>query len=303
MQKVSILMNCYNCEKYLKEAIDSVYAQTYKEWEIIFIDNCSTDKSKKIIESYDQKIKYYKTPHNMSLCSARVFAKDFINGDYFCVLDTDDIWMSDKLEKQVSVMQNNKDIGIVYTNTICFSDKYEVLAYKRDMPSGNVFQPLLENYFFSFETVMVRKEIMNKNTIYFDEKYDVSSDAEFFTKLSYFTNVHYINEPLAKWRFGHGSESDKSLCKFPQEADLLLKDLQNMIPDFSSKYETSIKKIRARINNMYGMCHWEKKNLKEARAYFKKALPVNLKYLIPFLLSHFISYSNFKMIKRLYKKY
>lgn len=296
-------MNCYNCEKYLKDAIDSVYAQTYKDWEIIFIDNCSTDSSKNIIDQYDKKIKYYKTPQNLSLCQARVYAKEFITGEYFCVLDTDDLWMPNKLEKQIDIMNNYRDTGIVYTNTICFSENYEIPAYKNQMPSGYIFKDLFENYFFSFETVMVRKELMNKHTIYFDEKYDVSSDAEFFTKLSYFTNVHYINEPLAKWRFGHGSESDKSLCKFPKEADLLLKDLHTMIPDFDSKYGSSITKVSARINNMYGMCHWEKKNIKEAKMYFKKALQVNLKYLVPFLLSHFISYSNFKMIKKVYKKY
>ena len=57
-------MNGYNSEKYLKEAIDSIYAQTYNDWEIIFIDNCSTDKTKEIVDSYDDKIKYYKALKN-----------------------------------------------------------------------------------------------------------------------------------------------------------------------------------------------------------------------------------------------
>ncbi len=296
-------MNCYNCEKFLKEAIDSVYAQTYKNWEIIFIDNCSTDKSKEIVESYDKKIKYYSTPKNMTLCSARVFAQNFIDGDYFCVLDTDDLWMKDKLERQVNIMNEYSDIGIVYSNTVCFSEQFEVLAYKKKMPSGKIFEKMVENYFFSFETVMVRKEIMDQNNIYFDNKYDVSSDAEFFTKLSYFTNAYYIDEPLAKWRFGHGSESDKSLCKFPEEASLLLKDLHAMIPNFATKYKTNIAIAEARINNMFGICNWKKKNMKETRMYFRKALQSHPKYVIPFLLSHFISYSYYKMIKKLHKKY
>ena len=61
MAKVSILMNGYNSEKYLKEAIDSVYSQTFLDWEIIFVDNCSSDKTKDIVDSYDNKIYYYKT--------------------------------------------------------------------------------------------------------------------------------------------------------------------------------------------------------------------------------------------------
>ena len=61
MAKVSVLMNCYNGEKYLREAIDSVYAQTYPDWEIIFIDNVSTDNSALIAKSYDSRLRYYKT--------------------------------------------------------------------------------------------------------------------------------------------------------------------------------------------------------------------------------------------------
>lgn len=303
MAKVSILMNCYNCEKYLREAIDSVYAQTYQNWEIIFIDNCSIDKSERIARSYDEKIKYYKTPYNMSLCGARVFAKDFIDGDYFCVLDTDDLWMPKKLEKQIHIMTNNEEIGIIYTNSIYFSEQHEVLLYKNKMPSGNLFKQLLGNYFFSFETVMIRKAVMNKYKIYFDNKYNVSSDAEFFTKLSYHTDAYYIDEALAKWRFGHGSESDRSLCLFPAEAELLLKDLAQVIPNFEFEYAENIKIAKAKIMNMYGMCYWGKQDSRKARIYFKQALKSNIKYCIPLLLSYFITYYNFNLLKKLYKKY
>lgn len=300
---VSILMNCYNCEKYLIEAIDSVYSQTYDNWEIVFIDNCSTDKTKKIIDTYDNKIKYYKTPENLNLCNARVFAKEFINGDFFCVLDTDDMWMEDKLEKQINVMLKNINVGIVYSNTIYFNDiDNKKLAYDKKMPSGYLFEELLANYFFSFETVMVRKSLMDKYNIYFDTKYNVSSDAEFFIKLSYHTKCIYIDEPLAKWRYGYGSESDRSLCLFPKEYEILLSQLSDMIDNFEQKYDSSIKVLRNKIDNMYGICHWNKGDLKTAREYFKKASRVNKKYLIPYFMSFIIDYKTYVSLRRKFKK-
>ena len=110
---VSILMNCYNGEKYLKEAIDSVFSQTYKNWEIIFIDNCSTDKSAKIAKSYDkEKLKYYKTENNLQLGAARNWGMKFVNGDFLSFLDTDDVWLSEKLQFQLNIME--EDISFVY---------------------------------------------------------------------------------------------------------------------------------------------------------------------------------------------
>ena len=144
-------MNGYNSEKYVRIAIDSVYAQSYNNWEIVFIDNCSDDRTKSIVDSYDEKIKYYKTPKNISLCHARYFAKDFIDGDFFCVLDTDDLWDSSKLERQVNLMNKYSDVGIIYTNTMYLSERgEESLAYKTSMPSGNLFRELLSNYFFYY---------------------------------------------------------------------------------------------------------------------------------------------------------
>ncbi|PLY10492.1 MAG: hypothetical protein C0626_05825 [Arcobacter sp.] len=300
---VSILMNCYNCQKYLEEAIQSVYSQSYTNWEIIFIDNCSTDKSKTIVDKFDSKIKYYKTPYNMNLCNARVFAKEFIYGEFFCVLDTDDLWMPDKLEKQIKVMLKNDDIGIVYSNTIYFNDLgVERLAYDKKMPSGKIFEELLSNYFFSFETVMVRKSLMDKYKIYFNSKYNVSSDAELFIKLSYYTQSYYLDKPLAKWRYGHGSESDRSLCLFPREYEVLLKDLSNMIENFEIEYKTSIQKLQTKINNMYGMCEWSRNNKSKSRQYLSNAIKKEKKYLIPYILSFFMSYTNYVNLRRKFKK-
>ena len=98
---VSVVINCYNGEKYLNEAINSIYSQTYTNWEIIFWDNVSTDNSAAIAKFYDHKLKYYCSDIYTPLSQARFQAVKKANGEYLAFLDCDDIWNADKLEKQV----------------------------------------------------------------------------------------------------------------------------------------------------------------------------------------------------------
>ena len=103
---VSIIMNCHNSEHYLKEAIDSVYAQTYSNWEIIFWDNASTDSSAKIAQSYDSKLKYYRGGSLVPLYTARNLALEKCQGDAIAFLDCDDVWLNTKLDHQINKYRN-----------------------------------------------------------------------------------------------------------------------------------------------------------------------------------------------------
>ena len=117
MKKVSIIMTCFNGEAYLKKALETILIQTFKNWELIFVDNNSNDNSKKIIlEINDQRIKYYKLNITENLGTVRKFAFSKCNGEYITFLDVDDYWHENKISKQLEVFENNKDIDIVYTN-------------------------------------------------------------------------------------------------------------------------------------------------------------------------------------------
>ena len=109
---VSIVMNCHNSAEYLREAIDSIYSQSYGHWQIIFWDNASTDDSAKIAKSYDAKLCYYCGDNLVPLYEARNLAVAHCDGNYIAFLDCDDIWIGDKLERQISEV--NKGAKIVY---------------------------------------------------------------------------------------------------------------------------------------------------------------------------------------------
>ena len=90
---VSVIMNCFNGEQYLREAIDSVIAQTYQNWELIFYDNQSIDNSAEIFNSYkDSRFKYYYAKEHTNLFKARNIAIEESKADFFAFLDTDDLW-------------------------------------------------------------------------------------------------------------------------------------------------------------------------------------------------------------------
>ena len=122
---VSIIINCYNGEKYLKKSIQSILSQTYSNWEIIFFDNNSDDSSKKIVKKFsDNRIKYFYSKKTHSLYKARNIAISKSKGEYICFLDTDDIWLKDKLKIQLMYFKSNKNTVLkrfFFKNCFCFS--------------------------------------------------------------------------------------------------------------------------------------------------------------------------------------
>ena len=117
---VSVIMNCYNGEKYLREAIDSIYAQTYTNWEIIFWDNVSTDSSADIAKTYDKRLKYFRGKEYIPLGAARKKAIEKSSGEWIGFLDTDDLWFPNKLSMQLKEIDDNDyifcDLLIIYIN-------------------------------------------------------------------------------------------------------------------------------------------------------------------------------------------
>ena len=152
---VSILMNCYNGEKYLQEAINSVVNQTYQNWVLIFWDNQSNDESAKIFfNNKDTRLHYYLSPFHTTLGDARVMASKKIKGQWLGILDTDDIWEPDKLTKQIDlinkVSKTNESIGLVYSRTMGINNTGDItkeLCHKEyinsQMPHGMILHELL----------------------------------------------------------------------------------------------------------------------------------------------------------------
>lgn len=107
---ISVIMPTYNCAKFIGETIESVQKQTYNNWEIIIVDDCSKDNTEEVVNKYiekDKRIKYHRFQENQGAAKARTKAMELATGNYMAFLDSDDLWKEDKLEKQLKFMEDN----------------------------------------------------------------------------------------------------------------------------------------------------------------------------------------------------
>ena len=197
---ISIVVNCYNGEKYLNDCLKSIKSQTYKNWEVIFWDNLSNDKSKKIFLSFkDKRFKYFKAKKHTSLYEARNLAILKCKGRIVTFLDTDDLWDRKKLFLQFRHFIKNK-CDISYTNLLMFNEtkKIKYVFRKDSLPKGKITQNLLDNYYVGIITVMIKRNILKKNK--FNNKFQIIGDFEYFIRLSQYYKFCSIDKPLSIYR-------------------------------------------------------------------------------------------------------
>jgi glycosyltransferase involved in cell wall biosynthesis len=238
---ISVLMNCFNGERYLREAIDSIVGQTYQNWELVFWDNQSTDKSRAIFDSYqDSRLKYYYAPEHTDLGGGRANAFKHLVGDYIAVLDTDDLWLPSKLEKQIQLF-SDPDVGIVISDTLFFNETDNRPLYDGEYPTeGNVFRELLTGYFVSLETLMLRKSVVDRLNYGFDANFSFIADFDLVLRSASISKLAVCKEVLAKWRVHEASDSWQSSVSFSEERERWIEKQAKQDSSFLDKYKKEI---------------------------------------------------------------
>lgn len=217
MCTVSVIMNCHNGERFLKKSLDSLLNQSYKNWELVFFDNVSKDKSVEIVNSLrDKRIKIFRSKKYLKLYRARNLAIRKASGKLICFLDTDDLWKKDKLQKQISIY-NKKKYNMIFCNYFIKNEvkKKTYIFEKNQLPSGYITQKLLDKNLIGIHTVMINKKIFRKFS--FNSMYEIIGDYDFFLKLSLKEKFYSIQKPLATYRH-HGKN-------FSLKIDVYLKEL------------------------------------------------------------------------------
>jgi len=200
MPGVSVIIPTYNAARYLPEALESVMGQTYKDIEVIVIDDGSTDDTGEIVQSYrarDRRIRYC-LQDNSGPAAARNHGMREANGDYIAFLDADDLWMPRKLEKQVTVLDRDVRIGFIYCDSL-FVDAglREIPDYVRKIKlvRGDIVDDLYHDFFLMPPAVVMR--VSCRSTIgYFREDMRVGEDYEYFLRLASRYRAEVIEEKL-----------------------------------------------------------------------------------------------------------
>ena len=182
---VSIFINCYNGEKYLNKTLNSVLSQTYNNFEVIFFDNCSTDKSSKIFKSFnDIRFKYFKTNKKISLYKSRNLALRKCKGNFITFLDADDWWERDFLKSRKKFFKSSRKYALAFSNCYHYYEKNK--KYKKflnyDLPSGDILNELLKSYFVKLSTIIIKREIIKRYK--FNSAYNIIGDYDMIIRVS-----------------------------------------------------------------------------------------------------------------------
>lgn len=195
---VTVLIPVYNGSKYLKEAIESILTQTYNHFELLIINDGSTDNSEEIILSFeDSRIRYISNSTNIGLIGTLNIGINSAKGEYIARMDQDDFSVCDRIEKQVDFLNNNKEIGLVGTAFQFIGDE-NYHSYFLD--NDSIKLALLFYNSLSHPSVMFRKEICIQHSLFFKEEYIHAEDYKMWTDFIIKTKVANLSEILINYR-------------------------------------------------------------------------------------------------------
>lgn len=253
---VSVITPLYNCEKYIEETILSVINQTYKNWEMIIVDDCSKDNGVKIVEKYrkiDNRIKLYKNEVNLGGAGTRNKCIEKAKGKYIAFLDSDDLWKKEKLEKQINFMERNNYL-FSYTKYERISEEGSKLNLISKIPKNLDYKYMLKINPIGCLTAIYNQEKLGK--VYLPEIKIGQDFALWLEVLKKCSNGYGLMENLAKYRYRESSLSKnkkkKVLCLWEiyrkYNSQSIINSSYNILLNIIySKFNLKMKKIEREI--------------------------------------------------------
>ena len=274
---VSVIIPTYNRAHLIGKAINSVLSQTYQDFEIIVVDDGSTDNTREIIRSFKEKrVKYIKKyKKNRGISVARNIGIKVARGKYIALLDSDDEWLPEKLNKQIKVLQSESpEVGVVCSWSYNIDEKGNYIS-KRCLPKkdGYIYEDLLSTNPISVPTMLIRKECFNRVGL-FDDLLNAQEDWDMWIRIAKYYRFALIKIPLVKYRL-HSNQLSKNLGVKIITANRILVKYANEL----KKRPCTHSKHYFYIGNRF--CHMGK--TKDGQRYLIKAIS-----LYPFCIRYYI---------------
>lgn len=270
MPLVSVCIPVYNGEKHIREAIESVLKQSYKDLELLIIDNNSTDKTQDIVKGIsDKRIRYIRNETNIGMVGNWNLCLDEAKGEYIHFLCADDLIDVNCIEKKINIFNQYKNVNLVFNATYIINDQNKVIMKRRPFHSDKLLDGKKfalksfrnRNYFGEPSNVMFKKDV-SKKMGYFDKHMCYATDWDYWLRLSILGEVYYIDEYLMYYRVSNSSETSNLLkTKKKLEADdtQLINNYQNnnklkrtdiIIHKFNVKSRMYARELFHKINNL-----------------------------------------------------
>jgi glycosyltransferase involved in cell wall biosynthesis len=207
---VSIVMAAKNYARFLPEAVDSALAQTFADWELVIVDDGSTDGTCDIVRPClaDARIRYFRSD-SLGQSRAKNLGIGFSRGEFIAFLDADDAWFPTKLAKQVALLQSMPEVGVTYTQRELIDETGKSLGFRNEsLPGGRILPTMFLQNFVCFSSAMVRREVFESVGV-FDSALDLSIDYDLWLRAAAHFEFRPVDEVLVKYRTGHGNLSKK----------------------------------------------------------------------------------------------
>lgn len=263
-------------EKYLREAIESILNQTYKDFEFLILDDCPNDSRESIVKSYnDERIKYFKNEKNLGISKTRNKLIDLSSGEYLAVFDHDDISLPTRFEKEVEYLDNNPDVGVVSCNfkTLIKQKEGSLPNNDEDIKLG-----LMGGCIILHPASMIRKSVLINNNIRYEEEFSPAEDYMMWCRLIKYTKFHNIKEVLFNYRDHDQNTSHKQNTKMIK-VDILIKSIiKKEYPDLYNTFLSLSRQIYYfKLFNLIPIITIEKLNRKISIYLFNKIPLLSIK--------------------------
>lgn len=250
MPKISVVMSVYNGEKYLQEAIESILTQTYSDFEFIIIDDCSTDDSVNIIESYDdRRIRLIRNKHNLRLPASLNKGIKMATGKYIARMDADDISMPDRFDKQVTYMEAHSEVVASGGSFQAIDENGNNLYIHHSTTGEKLAKYCLMPSPMAHPTVMMRRDVIVANNLFYDEQYSSAQDYDLWQRINKKFKIDNLPDILLRYRIQSNSIS---VAKRQQQQDNTYKIFSQYSP-----VKVSYDEVMAIIHRSYVLKPWQ----------------------------------------------
>ena len=245
MPTVNVIIHTYNNERFIAETVESVLNQTYKEYEIVVVDDGSVDGTRDALIPYMQKIRYH-YKENGGIASAKNAGISLSETEFVAFLDHDDLWVPDKLQLQMEHFNENPQIGLVYAKYTSFRDGKELRTKPEKGYSGWIFKELLSKSFIQTSTVVVKRECLDAVGPY-DETFSLGDEYDMFLRISKKFQCGFIDKGLTRYRV-HDTNASNNDFLFDNENLGVYKKIYNNFTDLDGVEKKILRKRIARYS-------------------------------------------------------